>query len=64
MAYSMKEERKKVKRDLAIAKMLEEQKEREEKELKKLKENQRIVRIRNNMKLEETLMKIYWLKPR
>jgi len=55
----MKEERKKVKRDLAIAKMLEEQKEREEKELKKLKENQRIVRIRNNMKLEETLMKIY-----
>jgi len=64
MVYSIKEEKKKVKRDLAIAKMLEEQKEREEKEIKKLKENQRIIRIKNKMKLEKILMKIYWLKPR
>lgn len=60
----MKEERKKVKRDLAIAKMLEEQKEREEKEKKELKENQRIIRIKNKMKLEKCLMKIYGLKLR
>ena len=64
MVYSIKEERKKVKRDLAIAKMLEEQKKREEREEKELRENQRILRIKNKMKLEKCLMKIYGLKPR